>query len=38
MKGITPEMKCLSTKQSAKVLQASLGTVQKMVELGELVA
>jgi len=38
MKDITPEMEYLSTRQSAKVLQVSLGTVQKMVELGELVA
>jgi excisionase family DNA binding protein len=28
----------LSTRQSAKILQVSLGTVQKMVEMGELVA
>ena len=38
MKEITPEMEYLSTRQSAKVLQVSLGTVQKMVELGELIA
>ena len=38
MKTITPDMEYLSTRQSAKVLQVSLGTVQKMVELGELVA
>jgi len=38
MKVITPEMEYLSTRQSAKVLQVSLGTVQKMVELGELIA
>ena len=38
MKAITPEMEYLSTRQSAKVLQVSLGTVQKMVELGELLA
>ena len=38
MKTITPEMEYLSTRQSAKVLQVSLGTVQKMVELGELIA
>ncbi len=38
MKTVTPEMEYLSTRQSAKVLQVSLGTVQKMVELGELVA
>lgn len=38
MKAITPDMEYLSTRQSAKVLQVSLGTVQKMVELGELVA
>lgn len=28
----------LSTRESAKILQVSLGTVQKMVEMGELVA
>ena len=38
MKAITPELEYLSTRQSAKVLQVSLGTVQKMVELGELIA
>ncbi len=38
MKAITPEMEYLSTRQSAKVLQVSLGTVQKMVKLGELIA
>jgi len=38
MKEITPDMEYLSTRQSAKVLQVSLGTVQKMVELGELIA
>ena len=38
MKVITPEMEYLSTRQSAKILQVSLGTVQKMVELGELIA
>ena len=38
MKTVTSEMEYLSTRQSAKVLQVSLGTVQKMVELGELVA
>ena len=38
MKAITPDMEYLSTRQSAKVLQVSLGTVQKMVELGELIA
>ena len=38
MKSITPEMEYLSTRQSAKILQVSLGTVQKMVELGELIA
>jgi excisionase family DNA binding protein len=38
MKEITPELEYLSTRQSAKVLQVSLGTVQKMVELGELIA
>ena len=29
MKAITPEMEYLSTRQSAKVLQVSLGTVLK---------
>ena len=38
MKTVTPEMEYLSTRQSAKILQVSLGTVQKMVELGELIA
>ena len=38
MKSITTETEYLSTRQSAKVLQVSLGTVQKMVELGELIA
>ncbi len=38
MKLITPETEYLSTRQSAKILQVSLGTVQKMVELGELIA
>ena len=38
MKAITPEMEYLSTRQSAKVLQISLGTVQKIVEFGELIA
>ena len=38
MKTITPDMEYLSTRQSAQVLQVSLGTVQKMVELGELIA
>ena len=38
MKAITPELEYLSTRQSAKVLRVSLGTVQKMVELGELIA
>jgi excisionase family DNA binding protein len=38
MKAITPELEYLSTRQSAKLLQVSLGTVQKMVELGELIA
>jgi excisionase family DNA binding protein len=38
MKTITPETEYLSTRQSAKILQVSLGTVQKMVELGELIA
>jgi len=38
MKIVTPDMEYLSTRQSAKILQVSLGTVQKMVELGELIA
>jgi excisionase family DNA binding protein len=38
MKAITPDLEYLSTRQSAKVLNVSLGTVQKMVELGELIA
>ena len=38
MKTVTSDMEYLSTRQSAKILQVSLGTVQKMVELGELVA
>ena len=38
MKAISTQMEYLSTRQSAKILQVSLGTVQKMVELGELVA
>ncbi len=38
MKAITPDLEYLSTRQSAKLLQVSLGTVQKMVELGELIA
>jgi DNA-binding transcriptional regulator YhcF (GntR family) len=38
MKSITPETEYLSTRQSANILQVSLGTVQKMVELGELIA
>jgi excisionase family DNA binding protein len=38
MKTITPDMEYLSTRQSAKILQVSLGTVQKMAELGELIA
>ena len=38
MKTVTPETEYLSTRQSAKILQVSLGTVQKMVELGELIA
>jgi len=38
MKSMTPETEYLSTRQSAKILQVSLGTVQKMVELGELIA
>jgi len=38
MKSITHETVYLSTRQSAKILQVSLGTVQKMVELGELIA
>ncbi|BDT75199.1 helix-turn-helix domain-containing protein [Polynucleobacter sp. KF022] len=38
MNSMTPETEYLSTRQSAKILQVSLGTVQKMVELGELIA
>ena len=38
MKAITPDQEYLSTRQSAKILNVSLGTVQKMVELGELIA
>jgi excisionase family DNA binding protein len=38
MKLITPETEYLSTRQSAKILRVSLGVVQKMVELGELIA
>lgn len=38
MKAINPDQQYLSTRQSAKILQVSLGTVQKMVELGELIA
>ncbi len=38
MKAITPEMEYLSIRQSTKILQVSLGTVQKMVELGKLIA
>lgn len=38
MKATTPAMEYLSTRQSAKILQVSLGTVQKMVEMGELTA
>ena len=38
MKPINLNQPYLSTRQSAKVLQVSLGTVQKMVELGELTA
>ncbi len=38
MKEITPELEYLSTRLSTKVLQVSLGTVQKMVKLGELIA
>jgi excisionase family DNA binding protein len=38
MKAITPDLEYLSTRQSAQVLNVSLGTVQKMVELGELIA
>ncbi len=36
MKPINLDQQYLSTRQSAKILQVSLGTVQKMVELGEL--
>lgn len=38
MKAINLSQPYLSTRQSAKILQVSLGTVQKMVELGELTA
>lgn len=38
MKAINSDQQYLSTRQSAKILQVSLGTVQKMVELGELIA
>ncbi|MEY3206681.1 MAG: hypothetical protein RIS77_54 [Pseudomonadota bacterium] len=38
MKAINPDQQYLSTRQSAKILQVSLGTVQKMVEEGDLVA
>ena len=38
MQSINHEQQYLSTRQSAKILQVSLGTVQKMVEMGELVA
>lgn len=38
MKAITPDLEYLSTRQSAKILDVSLGTVQKMVEIGELIA
>ncbi|MCE7527348.1 MULTISPECIES: helix-turn-helix domain-containing protein [unclassified Polynucleobacter] len=38
MKAINPASDYLSTRQSAKILQVSLGTVQKMVEVGELIA
>jgi excisionase family DNA binding protein len=32
------ELGCKSTRETAKILQVSLGTIQKMVETGELVA
>ena len=38
MKAINIDQQYLSTRQSAKILQISLGTVQKMVEEGDLVA
>ncbi len=38
MESISHDQQYLSTRQSAKILQVSLGTVQKMVEMGELVA
>jgi excisionase family DNA binding protein len=38
MKTTHQEQQCLSTRQSAKMLQVSLGTVQKMVEEGDLIA
>jgi hypothetical protein len=38
MKAITLKMEYLSIRQSPKVLPVSLGTEQKMVKLGELIA
>ena len=38
MKAINQAADYFSTRQSAKILQVSLGTVQKMVEVGELIA
>jgi excisionase family DNA binding protein len=38
MKTTHQEQQYLSTRQSAKMLQVSLGTVQKMVEEGDLIA
>ena len=38
MKTTHQEQQYLSTRQSAKLLQVSLGTVQKMVEEGDLIA
>ena len=34
----TEELSCKSTRETAKILQVSLGTIQKMVETGELIA
>ena len=38
MKTTHQEQQYLSTRQSAKMLQVSLGTAQKMVEEGDLIA
>ena len=34
----TQELSYKSTRETAKILQVSLGTIQKMVETGELIA